>query len=170
MRFQGYVYRCHAPKWAHDPLSGNGASINGGRFNPPGISAFYTSLDPVTAVAEVAQGGIFSPKTVVAYYVDYEGVVDLTTDVGRSAVGVLEADMRCYWELLSAHGQTPPSWTVAERLLKLGSPGVLVPSYAANAPDGAKNLVLWKVSADLPHFISVHDPNRELPKNQKSWK
>ena len=33
MRFRGTVYRAHNPQWSWTPLSGEGASRHGGRFN-----------------------------------------------------------------------------------------------------------------------------------------
>jgi RES domain-containing protein len=40
----------HAASWD----SGEGARIAGGRWNPTGVPAIYTSLDPATAILEVA--------------------------------------------------------------------------------------------------------------------
>jgi RES domain-containing protein len=53
LRFQGTCYRAHNPKWSHAPLSGGGAAIRGGRFNPAGIPAFYLSLTVETALKEI---------------------------------------------------------------------------------------------------------------------
>ncbi|WP_438382504.1 RES domain-containing protein [Asaia sp. BMEF1] len=44
MRFSGRVFRAHNPCWSFTPLSGDGAAHRGGRFNPVGTHAFYTSL------------------------------------------------------------------------------------------------------------------------------
>jgi hypothetical protein len=54
LRFQGTGYRAHDPKWSCIPLSGDGAAIDGGRFNPKGIPTFYLSLSIETALKEVA--------------------------------------------------------------------------------------------------------------------
>jgi RES domain-containing protein len=40
-------------KYRADDLSGNGAAITGGRWNPIGTPAVYTCLNPSTAVLEV---------------------------------------------------------------------------------------------------------------------
>ncbi|MGA7812645.1 RES family NAD+ phosphorylase [Caballeronia sp.] len=40
-------------KYRADDLSGNGASVAGGRWNPMGMPALYTSLNAATAVLEV---------------------------------------------------------------------------------------------------------------------
>ncbi len=36
VRFQGLAYRAHDPRWSFKPLSGEGAAVHGGRFNPKG--------------------------------------------------------------------------------------------------------------------------------------
>ncbi|MBK8631953.1 MAG: RES domain-containing protein [Sphingomonadales bacterium] len=50
--FTGQGYRIISRAWAHDPVSGVGASTHGGRYNPRGMPAFYCSLDAQTAYAE----------------------------------------------------------------------------------------------------------------------
>jgi hypothetical protein len=47
--------------------------------------------------------------------------------------------------------QTPPTWELAGRLIKGGTAGIIVPSYARNTPDMGKNLVLWQRSDIPPH-------------------
>lgn len=52
-----------APKWAHRPLSSEGAALRGGRWNEPGRQALYMSEDFVTAVAEYEQDLGIRPGT-----------------------------------------------------------------------------------------------------------
>ena len=59
MRFRGTCYRAHDPQWSFTPLSGAGAAIHGGRFNPRGTEALYLSLTVMTAVKEANQGFAF---------------------------------------------------------------------------------------------------------------
>src|SRR5262249_792496 len=56
LRFEGLAYRAHDPRWSFRPLSGDGAAVHGGRFNPKGTPALYLALDPMTAIKEAAQG------------------------------------------------------------------------------------------------------------------
>ncbi|MDM9645702.1 RES domain-containing protein [Rhizobium sp. S163] len=169
MRFQNIVYRAHSPKWAHDPVSGAGAALVGGRFNALGTPAFYTALEPETALAEF-KGGVdpkFKPCTLVSYTVDCDPIADLTDPAFRSKRGITLADLKCAWALLM-HTQTPPSWKIAADLIADGYAGILVDSFATGGSSGT-NLVLWKFGDKLPFFIAHHDPDGALPKNQDSW-
>jgi RES domain-containing protein len=56
LRLQTIVYRAHDPKWAWAADSGAGAAMVGGRFNPVGIPALYTSRSFQTAWLEAQQG------------------------------------------------------------------------------------------------------------------
>jgi RES domain-containing protein len=58
-------WRILAPKWAHDPLSGDGAARFGGRFNPKGIPALHVSESIDTAFAEYQQDLLVRPGTFV---------------------------------------------------------------------------------------------------------
>ena len=89
MRFRGATYRAHNPRWSWSPLSGEGARINGGRFNPKGVAALYLSLDWGTAVIEANQGFSFRipPLTIVSYDVDSRDVADLSASNGLKRHG-----------------------------------------------------------------------------------
>ncbi len=71
--------------------------------------------------------------------------------------------------LLAHEGRTPPTWTLARRLIADGMAGVIVPSFAPGATAQDRNLVLWRWGPDLPHKVNVHDPSGRLPRNQLSW-
>ena len=75
-RFTGFLYRALNPVYARDPLSGRGAQVYGGRFNPKGTAALYASLSPVTALREANQVGALQPTTLVAYDADIRPVFD----------------------------------------------------------------------------------------------
>ena len=75
-RFTGFLYRALNPVYARDPLSGRGAQVFGGRFNPKGTAALYASLSPVTALREANQVGALQPTTLVAYDADIRPVFD----------------------------------------------------------------------------------------------
>jgi RES domain-containing protein len=158
-RWRGIVYRAHHPKWAYDPLSGEGAKRYGGRFNRPGIPALYTALTPECAWAEAQQGFAFKaqPMTLCAYRVDCEDILDLRTDSAYASVGASFADLACAWEDLAALKQEVPSWALQTGLCAKSVAAILVPSFAPAAPAGAYNMVFWKWSEDLPHSVKVVD-------------
>ena len=172
MSFQGTCFRAHDPKWAFSPISGAGAALKGGRFNPVGVPALYLALTLSGMFKEMGHGfgHRFDPLTVCAYAVDVEDIVDLREDAGRVAAGVALDDLACPWAYDLTRRRKPASWQVAERLIAAGSAGILVPSFATGARPGLDNLVLWRWGADLPHRVTVHDPNGRLPKDQSSWR
>jgi RES domain-containing protein len=152
-------------------MSGEGAAIHGGRFNPKGIPALYLALTIEGMFAEMGHGfpHRFHPLTVCSYDVDVDGVIDLRTEEARAAAGVSFGDMACAWALDRANGKIPPSWRVAKTLAAQGAAGILVPSFANGARPDMTNLVLWQWGPDLPRKVEVIDPQRRLPVDQESW-
>ncbi len=170
-RFQGLAWRAHDPRWSFKPLSGAGAAVHGGRFNPRGTPALYLALDPMTAIREASQGFAhkFEPCVLCTYEIDCEDVVDLASEAGRRNAGADDAGLACAWFAEAAAGREPASWTLARRLIAAGAAGAVVPSYAASAGPEDRNLVLWRWSGEAPHRVMVFDPSGRLPKNQLSW-
>ncbi len=172
MRFQGRVYRAHNPRWSFASTSGDGAARFGGRFNPIGVPALYTSLRMETAWLEAQQGFAFKPQplTVCAYEVDCEAMLDLTDPAVRHEHGVADADLACPWEDLADRGEVPPSWRLAQRLIAEGAAGVAAPCFAPGATNLDRNLVFWRWSADLPCRVCLIDDEKRLPANDLSWR
>lgn len=172
MRLVGEVYRAHHPRWAYRPTSGHGAALHGGRFNPRGVEALYASRRLETAWLEAQQGFPFKaqPMTICAYEVDCEDVVDLTDGRERRRWRIGDADLSCPWEDLAARGQTPPSWTLANRMIAEGRAGILVPSFAPGAGPGDVNAVFWRWSDAPPHQVRVVDDTGRLPRDDASWR
>ena len=79
MRFAGTCYRAHDPRWAFKPISGAGAAVHGGRFNPRGTEALYLALSLIGAVNEAAQGFAFKlqPMVLCSYDADIDGIAGL---------------------------------------------------------------------------------------------
>ena len=69
MQYQGKLYR------ALNPI-GRGAALYGGRFNPKGTPALYTSLSIMTALREANQVGNLQPATLLSYDADVTRVFD----------------------------------------------------------------------------------------------
>lgn len=171
MRFVARCYRAHDPRWSFAPTSGAGAAITGGRFNRRGEATLYLSLDIGTVFLECTQGmaNRMQPLTVCEYDVDCDPVADLRTEPAHATLGVAWTDLACGWMVFLRSGRDAPSWKVADRLRAEGHAGMLVPSFAPGARSDQINLVLWRWGPDLPASVTVYDPERRLPTDQRSW-
>lgn len=172
MRLQGLVYRAHHPRWAFSPISGEGAARHGGRFNPPGMPALYTSRRMQTAWLEAQQAFPFKaqPLTLCAYEVDCADVADLTDPAERAALGISAGALSCAWEDLASRRQPVPSWDLAARLRAQGIAAIIVPSFAAAATADDQNVVFWHWSGTPPYRVTVIDDEDRLPHNDLSWR
>lgn len=163
MRFRGTVYRAHNPQWSWTPLSGEGASRHGGRFNRRGVAALYTSLAPLTAIREAQPlGRPMQPLTLCAYEVDAEPVFDAFDPAQRREAGVAEGDLACpTWEADMLSGGVPASQALADRLIAAGYVGMRVRSFAAGTGSDDLNLVLWRWGDNRPvRVVLVDDEGR----------
>lgn len=171
MKFSGVAYRAHNPRWSWAPLSGEGAKLHGGRFNPPGTSALYLSLDRNTAILEASQGLAlkFQPLTLVAYEVDCEDVGDLRMPADRRRLSIKPREIACPWRLLADRGEPVPTWEMMRRAITIGVAGIVVPSFAPGATATNANLVLWTWGDRPPHAVRVVDDEARLPRDASSW-
>lgn len=171
MRLIGTVFRAHNPRWAFEPTSGAGAARYGGRFNPVGVPALYTSLRMEGAWREAQQGFAFKaqPLTVCAYDVDCEDVTDLTNAATLATLHVSPETLSCAWESLADRKRQPLSWDLALRLIAGGTAAALVPSFAPGAVPADVNVVFWRWADALPHRVRVIDDERRLPRDDVSW-
>jgi RES domain-containing protein len=145
MRYEGKLYRALNPIHAREPLSGNGARLYGGRFNPKGVPTLYTSLTVMTALREANQVGNLQPTMLVSYDADIDGVFDSRDEAALAA------------EDMNAMALADPTWRdrmkkdgeaktqeFARRLIGAGYNGLLVRSFAAGSGADDMNLVFWK--------------------------
>ena len=172
MKLTGFVYRAHNPRWAFAPDSGQGAASAGGRFNPVGMPALYTTLRFETAWLEAQQAFPFKaqPMTLCAYDVDCEDVLDLTDVNTLTEHGITPEDLACPWKDLSTRGIRPPSWQITERLFAANTAGIMVRSFATGAVASDVNVVFWDWAPDPPHQVRVIDDDRRLPRDVSSWR
>jgi hypothetical protein len=63
------LWRAFVPRWAHLPLSGEGAALFGGRWNPAGQPAIYAARELSTAWAEYNQGFVQHPALIAPWLV-----------------------------------------------------------------------------------------------------
>jgi RES domain-containing protein len=160
VRYRGPLYRALTPIWARQPLSGDGARLHGGRFNPKGLAALYASLTPLTAIREANRAGAFQPVTLVCYRADFDPVLDARDPAALAAHGAtaeLLADDA--WRLRTAPSGKAPTQALAERLIAADFVGMLVRSFAPGATPADLNLVLWRWG---PDSLSVIDDEGRL--------
>ncbi len=157
--------------WAYTPLSDGGAKKYGGRFNRPGTSALYTSLDPTTAWMEAQQGFPFKPQpmTLIPYQVDCADIVDLADPSIQNALDIYSSDLDCAWEYMTAQRIGPPTWDLADQLKSRNIAGILVRSFAPGCSENNRNLIFWEWSNSGPHQVQVIDDLNRLPKSSNSW-
>jgi RES domain-containing protein len=145
------VYRVHSLKWAFAPLSGDGAKLRGGRFNPKGQTALYTCSDQFTAMYESKAAGdgvtLINPVVLLSYIVTCDRVLDAfdhpDTYAYFSGGWLLPNSKRLGWKLF-------------ERARQANVNAIIVPSYTKSE---GKNVIFINWSADT---IKVHDPDGTL--------
>ncbi|HML42926.1 MAG: hypothetical protein DI549_02050 [Ancylobacter novellus] len=162
MRHDGKLYRALNPIYAREPLSGHGAELYGGRFNPKGVPALYTSLSVMTALREANQVGNLQPTTLVAYEAEIDGIFDCRDDAALAAEGMNAAAIAdtTWRDQMRTNGEAKTQ-ALARRLIGAGYNGLLVRSFAAGSTAEDLNLVLWRWSNAPPaRLVLIDDENR----------
>jgi RES domain-containing protein len=99
--YVGETYRHMAAQW-DDPLSGEGARIRGGRFNPPdSFPVLYLCTTRPCAVAELRQLGQrqligvegLLPRVLYRYETSLDHVLDLTSETTLKYLGITAAQV-----------------------------------------------------------------------------
>jgi RES domain-containing protein len=166
--FDGLAYRVLTPAWAFQPHSGAGAALEGARFNRKGQHALYLSIEPETALAEYRQTeAMIQPGTLATYKVRLARVADFQHGPDEHWSS-LWRKWDCEWKRLAfMEGIDPPTWSMADKVIKAGASGLLFPS---TKHAGGTNLVVFVENMVDPNdSVQVHDPQGRLPRNQKSW-
>jgi RES domain-containing protein len=163
MRYQGKLFRALNPLYARDPLSGHGAELHGGRFNPKGMPALYASLSVVTALREANQVGDLQPTTLVSYEADIETVFDTRDEKALAPYGMDRTSLADpeWRDRMRAEGKAPTQ-AFAERLVAQGFHGLLVRSFASGLSEDDLNLVLWRWGDSAPARLVLIDEEARL--------
>jgi RES domain-containing protein len=163
IRYQGKLYRALNPVHAREPLSGRGAELYGGRFNPKGVAALYTSVSIMTALREANQVGNLQPTTLVSYDADIERVFGSRDDTALTAGGMDAAALAdATWRDKMKATREARTQAFARRLMAQGYHGLLVRSFAPGATGDDLNLVLWIWGATAPSRLALIDDENRL--------
>ena len=119
------VYRLLQAAYRHEPMSGQGAALYGGRWNPKGLSLLYTTESPALSLLEVLVH--LNPKHIPQYYL-------VTIEVPDSIRSFEEQDLPADWR---ATGSGPLSsqsflvdWLQRPDRLVVQVPSTVVPIMA----------------------------------------
>lgn len=160
------LWRAFVPRWAHLPLSGEGAARFGGRWNPVGAPTIYAARELSTAWAEYNQGFVQHPALVAKLELTGARLADLTDPQAMDALGVDEDIHRCEWRAELDAGRTPRTHDLRRRLMRRGFDGVVYPSFMS---PGGTCVALWRWNGKGAPGLKVIDPEGRLPKSAASW-
>jgi RES domain-containing protein len=161
--YSGKLYRALNPVYAREPISGRGAELYGGRFNPKGVPALYASTSVVTALREANQVGDLQPTTLVCYRAQIENVFDTTDIAALEAAGLDEVALAdpTWRDQMRSAGEARTQ-RFARDLIAQGYNGLLVRSFAKGAGASDMNLVLWAWAETGPASLELIDDEGRL--------
>lgn len=160
------LWRAYVPRWAHAPLSGEGAARFGGRWNPVGSPTIYAARELSTAWAEYNQGFVQHPALIAQLMLEDARLADLTDATLLKEQGISERIHLCEWRADIDAGRVPETYAVRETLLARGFNGVIYPSFMS---PGGTCVALWQWNGEDKPKLTVTDPDERLPKSPASW-
>lgn len=163
MHFRGILYRALNPVRAREPLSGEGARLHGGRFNPRGTPALYTSMSVLTAIREANQAGSLQPTTLISMEAELDPIFNAEDPGELAAQGIDHALLaRDDWRLQMRRSGTSAGQDFVLRLIAEGYHGMRIRSFAKGAGRADFNMVLWRWGARLPARVRLIDDDGRL--------
>jgi RES domain-containing protein len=160
------LWRAFVPRWAHLPLSGEGAARFGGRWNPVGAPTIYAAFELSTAWAEYNQSFVQHPALIAQLELTGARLADLTEDDDLALFGASSDIHRCEWRDMVDRGLVPPTYELRERLVADGWHGVIYPSWMS---PGGTCAALWRWNGEGAPRLEAIDPDHRLPKTPASW-
>ncbi len=163
MHYKGKLYRALNPVYARQPLSGRGAELYGGRFNPRGTPALYLSPSLEAAIHEANQAGSLQPTTIIAYDADIEHIFDSRDADAFTDRSITASDLADpAWRDLMKRNGIAPTQQFACDLIAEGFNGLLVRSFAPGTGKDDLNIVLWTWGESSPARLAAIDDEGRL--------
>lgn len=120
------VYRLLQAAYRHEPLSGQGAALYGGRWNPKGLSLLYTTESPALSLLEVLVH--LNPKRIPEYHLV---TIEVPDSIRVYRVDELPVDWRATGSVQPLPSQTfLLDWLRAPDRLVVEVPSSIVPIMA----------------------------------------
>jgi len=120
------VYRLLQAAYRQEPLSGQGAALYGGRWNPKGLSLLYTTESPALSLLEVLVH--INPRRIPAYYLV---TIDVPDSIQTYQVEELPADWRATGTVQPLPSQTfLLDWLREPATLLVEVPSSIIPIMA----------------------------------------
>lgn len=161
--YRGMLYRALNPIFAREPISGRGAALYGGRFNPKGSPALYTSMSVLTALAEANQVGTLQPTTLISFDAEIERVFDCRDLAALEAEGIDDGALADPgWRDQMKEAGEAPTQAFARRLINAGYHGLMVRSFAPGSTAENLNLILWVWGTAAPSRLTLIDDEGRL--------
>ncbi|WDZ79518.1 RES domain-containing protein (plasmid) [Ensifer adhaerens] len=159
------LWRAYVPRWAHAPLSGDGAARFGGRWNPLGMPTIYATRELSTAWAEYNQGFVQHPALIAQLELRFARLAELTAADGLAAFGLTKDIHRCEWRDALDHSLVPETHRLQAEL-DAGFDGLVYPSFMS---PGGTCVALWRWNTGEGAELKVIDPDGRLPETPASW-
>lgn len=159
------LWRAYVPRWAHAPLSGDGAARFGGRWNPVGLPTIHAARELSTAWAEYNQGFVQHPALIAQLELRHARLADMMAPDVLADLGVTADIHRKEWRDALDRGVVPTTHRLQAELTSRGFDGLIYPSFMS---PGGSCVALWGWN-DGGAELTVIDPESRLPKTPASW-
>ena len=157
-------------KYVVDPLSALGSALAGGRFNPKGFEALYTSLEIETMIAEMQHyantdprlAGRFRPSSILTLEATGLRILDLSNIEIQALLGTNTQELSGNFIRMQNRGLESPTQTLGRINIEHLFFDALITESARQ--ENGKNLVIFPDVADLHKCtVTVFDPENVLP-------